>query len=128
MPSGMSVQVVAAAPSRADAPNPADTRWPAITHEQRDWEPKFDTGRLADMITKTYKPAVPPDIAGLTVNIDADTAAICRSRSRDAASHMKPEVGHPFPVRTIRTFVARRTDVARVKRSSTRPPTDVAPH
>jgi Fic family protein len=119
---GHPIKVAATATSRADAPNPADTRWPAITHEQRDWEPKFDTGRLADMITKTYKPAIPPDIAGLTVNIDADTAAICREASTEITrfdSELGTEIG-PFAPILLRSESASSSEIEQLTATAKR--------
>jgi Fic family protein len=96
--------------------------WPAITHEQRDWEPKFDTGRLADMIAKTYTPAVPADIAGLGVDIDSDTAAICREAATEITrfdSELGTEIG-PFATILLRSESASSSEIEQLTATAKR--------
>lgn len=96
--------------------------WPAITHEQRDWQPKFDTGRLADMIAKTYTPAVPADIAGLGVDIDSDTAAICREAATEITrfdSELGTEIG-PFATILLRSESASSSEIEQLTATAQR--------
>ena len=96
--------------------------WPAITHEQRDWEPKFDTGRLADMIAATYTAAVPADIAGLSVDIDSDTAAICREAATEITrfdSELGTEIG-PFATILLRSESASSSEIEQLTATAKR--------
>lgn len=96
--------------------------WPAIAHEQRDWNPKLDTGRLADLLATTYTPAVPANIANLTVEIEADTETICREASTEITrfdSELGSEIG-PFATILLRSESASSSEIEQLTATAKR--------
>lgn len=100
----------------------SEAAWPAVAHEQLEWKPKFDTGRLTDMLPKTYRAAVPPDIAQHPVVLDSTVGAICREAATEIArfdSELGSEIG-PFATILLRSESASSSQIEQLTASAKR--------